>query len=106
MRAIGVFTAAVLLIGHAAEPVWTQATQRRGTNPPAVFADPDRRAKLSAAFPEIDKMVGEFMTRTRVPGAAWGIVIDGELAHIGVAGFANCRASLRSRATACSASRR
>ena len=26
------------------------------------------------------------MTRTRVPGAAWGIVIDGELAHVGVAG--------------------
>ena len=26
------------------------------------------------------------MTRTHVPGAAWGIVIDGELAHIGVSG--------------------
>ena len=86
MRALGVITTAVLLIGHSGEVVWTQAAQRRGTNPPAVFADPDRRAKLSAAFPEIDKLVGEFMTRTHVPGAAWGIVIDGELAHIGVAG--------------------
>ena len=26
------------------------------------------------------------MQRTHVPGAAWGIVIDGELAHVGVAG--------------------
>jgi CubicO group peptidase (beta-lactamase class C family) len=56
-------------------------------NPPAVFSDPDRRAKLAKAFPEIDQLVAAFMTRTHVPGAAWGIVIDGELAHIGVAGF-------------------
>src|SRR5215210_769104 len=57
------------------------------TNPPAVFTDPARRTKLSAAFPEIDKTINEFMTRTHVPGAAWGIVIDGELAHLGVAGI-------------------
>jgi len=57
------------------------------TNPPAAFTDPNRKAKLSAAFPEIDRAIGEFMTRTHVPGAAWGIVIDGELAHLGVAGF-------------------
>jgi CubicO group peptidase (beta-lactamase class C family) len=56
------------------------------TNPPAVFADPQRRAKLQTAFPEIDRLVADFMKRTHVPGAAWGIVIDGELAHVGVAG--------------------
>ena len=27
------------------------------------------------------------MERAHVPGAAWGIVIDGELAHLGVSGF-------------------
>jgi CubicO group peptidase (beta-lactamase class C family) len=59
------------------------------TNPPAVFTDQARRTKLSAAFPEIDKSINEFMTRTHVPGAAWGIVIDGELAHVGVAGIRN-----------------
>ena len=64
----------------------TQQGQRGGTNPPAVFADPGRRTKLSAAFPEIDRQVAAFMERTHVPGAAWGIVIDGELAHVGVAG--------------------
>ena len=60
---------------------------QQAANPPAVFADPDRRAKLARAFPEIDEMVKAFMARSRVPGAAWGIVIDGELAHLGVAGY-------------------
>ena len=60
---------------------------QRAANPPAVFADPDRRAKLARAFPEIDELVKAFMARSRVPGAAWGIVIDGELAHLGVAGY-------------------
>lgn len=63
------------------------ATATAVANPPAVFADPGRRAKLATAFPEIDKVVADFMTRAHVPGAAWGIVIDGELAHIGVAGY-------------------
>jgi CubicO group peptidase (beta-lactamase class C family) len=64
-----------------------QVAPRGATNPPAVFADADRRAKLARAFPEIDTLVAAFMARAHVPGAAWGIVIDGELAHIGVAGY-------------------
>jgi CubicO group peptidase (beta-lactamase class C family) len=88
MRALGVITLVALVGAHAGDAVLAQAArQSRGSNPPAAFTDPDRRTKLAAAFPEIDRMVGEFMTRSRVPGAAWGIVIDGELAHIGVAGF-------------------
>jgi CubicO group peptidase (beta-lactamase class C family) len=63
------------------------AAQVSAGNPPAAFADPNRRAKLATAFPEIDHLVNAFMARSHVPGAAWGIVIDGELAHIGVAGF-------------------
>jgi CubicO group peptidase (beta-lactamase class C family) len=42
---------------------------------------------LSAAFPEIDRQVSAFMERAHVPGAAWGIVIDGRLAHVGVSGY-------------------
>jgi CubicO group peptidase (beta-lactamase class C family) len=64
-----------------------QAGGSGGANPPAIFADPNRRAKLAGAFPEIDRAVAAFMERAHVPGAAWGVVIDGELAHIGVAGF-------------------
>jgi CubicO group peptidase (beta-lactamase class C family) len=56
-------------------------------NPPATFTDPDRRAKLATAFPEIDRLVHAFLKERRVPGAAWGIVTDGELAHLGVSGY-------------------
>ena len=51
------------------------------------FADPERRAKLEKAFPEIDRLFQEYAASAHVPGAAWGIVIDGELAHTGVTGF-------------------
>jgi CubicO group peptidase (beta-lactamase class C family) len=55
--------------------------------PPPRFTDPDRRAKLEKAFPEIDRIVDEFATTNHVPGAAWGVIIDGELAHAGVTGY-------------------
>ena len=55
--------------------------------PPPRFMDPQRRVKLAAAFPEIDAVFKEFIARAHVPGAAWGIVIDGELAHVGTAGW-------------------
>jgi CubicO group peptidase (beta-lactamase class C family) len=54
---------------------------------PARFADPERRAKLAAAFPDIDRLMKEFVTRSNVPGGAWGIIVDGELVHTGAAGF-------------------
>ena len=55
--------------------------------PPARFTDPDRRAKLEKAIPEIDRLFQDYATANRIPGAAWGIVIDGELAHTGVTGY-------------------
>jgi CubicO group peptidase (beta-lactamase class C family) len=45
------------------------------------------RAKLAAAFAEVDRLVHDFMAQGHVPGAAWGIIVDGELAHTGAAGF-------------------
>jgi CubicO group peptidase (beta-lactamase class C family) len=54
---------------------------------PARFAGEDRRARLATAFPEIDRLMKDFVARSHVPGAAWGIVIDGELAHTGATGF-------------------
>jgi CubicO group peptidase (beta-lactamase class C family) len=38
-------------------------------------------------FPEIDALFQQFIARSHVPGAAWGIVIDGELTHVGTAGL-------------------
>jgi len=54
--------------------------------PPVQFGDPDRRAKLATAFADVDRMFAGFAKTAHVPGAAWGIVIDGELAHTGAAG--------------------
>jgi CubicO group peptidase (beta-lactamase class C family) len=59
--------------------------------PPSVpsipqFADAGRRAKLATAFADIDRTFTEFAKTVHAPGAAWGIVIDGELVHSGAAG--------------------
>src|SRR5713226_1702016 len=53
-------------------------------NPSAQQTD---RAKLTAAFADVDRLFQDFATQNHVPGAAWGIVIDGDLAHTGTAGF-------------------
>jgi len=49
--------------------------------PPPQFADPLRREKLATAFPTVRALFAEFMETTRVPGLAFGIVVDGELAY-------------------------
>ncbi|CAA9302974.1 MAG: Beta-lactamase class C-like and penicillin binding proteins (PBPs) superfamily [uncultured Gemmatimonadetes bacterium] len=55
--------------------------------PPAAFTNPRRLEQLSAAFPAIDSMMRAFADRSRVPGIAYGIVVDGRLAHVGTAGY-------------------
>src|SRR5271165_557614 len=54
--------------------------------PPARFTDPERIAKIEAAFPEIDQIFGAYAADKRIPGMVWGIVIDGQLVHVGSAG--------------------
>jgi CubicO group peptidase (beta-lactamase class C family) len=54
--------------------------------PQARVPDTSRRAALAQAFSEIDRLFTRFAADTHVPGAAWGIVIDGTLAHSGAAG--------------------
>src|SRR5947207_7849605 len=51
------------------------------------FADPERRAKLATAFPEVDRIFRDYASAAHVPGAAWGIIVDGQLAHTGVTGY-------------------
>jgi CubicO group peptidase (beta-lactamase class C family) len=50
------------------------------------FSDPNRRTKLLAAAPAIDRLFLEFAAERHVPGAAWGLIIDGKLAHAGTTG--------------------
>ncbi len=51
------------------------------------FTDPARTAKLMSAVPAIDQIMRDFATRQHLPGAAWGLIIDGKLVHIGVTGL-------------------
>jgi len=55
--------------------------------PRSGFVDPDRRTKFAAANADIDTIFHQFIERAHVPGAVWGIVVDGELAHSGAAGY-------------------
>ena len=57
------------------------AAQQRG------FADPHREATLRAAFPAVDSIMREFTRREHVPGAAWAIILDDRLVHMGVTGL-------------------
>ena len=46
----------------------------------------DRVARLRAAMPAIDAAFREFAQRNRVPGIAYGVLIDGRLVHRGTVG--------------------
>src|SRR5918993_648628 len=77
----------VLLISFVV-PQLTLAQKRTATGavPPPQFADPQRKQKLAAAFPEIERLFTSWMERLQPPGAVFGVIIDGELAFIKTAG--------------------
>ncbi|MDQ6799568.1 MAG: beta-lactamase family protein [Acidobacteriota bacterium] len=58
----------------------------------AQFADPARPEKLAAAFPDIEKAFATFVERQHIPGAAMGIIIDGNLVWVKTAGFRDVNA--------------
>ena len=69
-------------------PQLTNAQKRiaTGTVPPPQFSDPQRKQKLAAAFPEIEKLFKTFMERSQAPGAVLGVIVDGELVWVKAAG--------------------
>ena len=54
--------------------------------PPARFASPDRAEKLREAFPAVDEIFRRYAADKHIPGMVWGVVIDGQLAHVGTFG--------------------
>ncbi len=56
---------------------------------PPRFTDPERRAKLETAFPKLDRIFEEFQRRRGAPGLVYGVVIDGQLAHVKAMGVRN-----------------
>ena len=77
----------IVLTAAAFAGAGAQAVNPGHKAPPAAFTNPDRMAKLSATFDEIDQIFSSYAERQHVPGAVWGIVIDGRLAHVGVTGY-------------------
>lgn len=57
-----------------------------GALPPPRFADPERARKLTAAFPEVERLFTAWVQQRHMPGAVVGILIDGELAWVKTAG--------------------
>jgi len=55
-------------------------------HPPARFTDPQRLSKLESALPEVDRIFGDYASSKRIPGMVWGVVIDGQLVHVGASG--------------------
>src|SRR5258707_11558046 len=53
------------------------------TYPPPRFADSGRVAKLQSAMPEIDRIFRAYATDKKIPGMIWGVVIDGQVSHLG-----------------------
>lgn len=51
------------------------------------FADSNRLSRLTTALPAIDHLMSDFATGAKVPGIAYGIIVNGKVIHIGTAGF-------------------
>src|SRR5258706_2460648 len=60
-----------------------------GPFPITTISDPNRRQVLAAAFPQVDAVFRAFAEQRHIPGLAYGIVIDGELAHTMAIGSRN-----------------
>jgi CubicO group peptidase (beta-lactamase class C family) len=45
------------------------------------------QARLATAFPDVDRIFKDYVVQAHVPGAVWGIVVDGTLVHTGTAGY-------------------
>ncbi|MEX2179260.1 MAG: serine hydrolase domain-containing protein [Gemmatimonadaceae bacterium] len=79
MKQNTVLALAIVLVGIALVDATAQAR----------FTDRDRVARLAHTFPAIDSAFRAHAAAQHMPGAAWGIIIDGRLVHVGVTGVRN-----------------
>lgn len=87
--------AAVAVTGPLAATLPAQAGPLSSIAPPARFSDAARVDKLRAAFPAIDSLIDGFAAQRRVPGYAYGIIIDGRLEHVVAGGIRDLRTQAR-----------
>jgi CubicO group peptidase (beta-lactamase class C family) len=50
-------------------------------------------ATLAAGFADVDRILAEFMAQRHVPGAAWGVIVDGQVAHLTAKGLRDVEAN-------------
>ncbi len=76
-----------VVLALASVPLLTTAALAQSSiAPPARFVDPERVTKLERALPAIDSVMRAFAKRTRVPGIAYGVIVDGKLLHVSALG--------------------
>lgn len=85
-RRMAAWVAASVVSSLCLPDVAAQTSPAAARADPSRFVDPDRRARLEKAFPEVDRIFREYVEGARVPGAAWGILVDGEVVHAGASG--------------------
>jgi CubicO group peptidase (beta-lactamase class C family) len=80
-------TAAALAAASSVAPVAAAPLAAQSSvAPPAAFPVPDRVARLTRALPRIDSAMRVFAERNRVPGIAYGVIVDGRLLHVQAVG--------------------
>lgn len=62
---------------------------------PTGFADPARLAKLASGYGAVDSILRGYAERQHIPGAAWAVVVDGRIAHVGLHGHRDLSAKAR-----------
>jgi CubicO group peptidase (beta-lactamase class C family) len=50
-------------------------------------AQPASASALAAGFADVDRILAAYMAQRHVPGAAWGVIVDGEVAHLSAKGL-------------------
>ena len=80
-------TCLLLLTLISVPMVQAQRRFAEGTLPPPKFADPERKQKLAAVYPEVEKLFKAYVERQRMPGAVLGIIVDGELVWVKATGM-------------------
>src|SRR3954469_4681083 len=50
-------------------------------------AQPGSASGLAAGFADVDRILAAYMAQRHVPGAAWGVIVDGQVAHLSAKGL-------------------
>ena len=87
MRPLSAFVSRAFRAALLSTIASVSAAAQSSIAPPARFTDPDRVTKLRAALPQVDSVMRAFATNSRVPGIAYGVIVDGKLLHVAALGL-------------------